>query len=190
MYRTENTVSYNTPSVACVPISCLETGSSIVVCSVHFRGNLFTEPLPSDERFRLPGIMSHCSRLKAIRPKWPTGAPPFFLFWGLCLLRLWSVSPSFPWLVFFRGVYSPTAPTALSGSLIIWKSVQVYHHHPVFPIGGGKLPKVDGAPTFLASTLCAVSISSLEGSTPPQCPVTRSSQPTGNPDSSLHDLQP
>jgi hypothetical protein len=44
-----------------------------------------------------------------------------------------------------HGDYSPTAPAALSlrpfvpsGSLIRCQSVQVYHHHPSFPIGACK----------------------------------------------------
>jgi hypothetical protein len=72
--------------------------------------------------------MLHCSLLKAICPKWPTGVPPFLLFWGLCL-----VSPSSLWLS-LHGVYSPTAPSLRplipSGSLIRCEAVQVYHHQP------------------------------------------------------------
>jgi hypothetical protein len=50
--------------------------------------------------------MSHCSLLKAIRPEWPTGVPPFLLFRGLWLQRLCSVSPFFPWLGFSRCLLS------------------------------------------------------------------------------------
>jgi hypothetical protein len=133
--------------------------------------------------------MSHCFLLKAIRPNWPTGAPPFFLSRGLCLLRLWLASPSFPWLGFFRGVYSPTAPAAPSGSLIRCQSVQVYHHHPVFPIGGGKTTS-SGQCSYISGfySVCSLFFLFRRAPTPPQCPVTCFSQPTGNPDCSLHDL--
>jgi hypothetical protein len=40
--------------------------------------------------------MIYCSLLKDIRPEKSTGVPPFLLFQGLCLWRLWSDSPSFP----------------------------------------------------------------------------------------------
>jgi hypothetical protein len=60
-----------------------------------------------------------------------------------------------------------------SGSLIRCQSVHIYHHHPVFPISGAKLPKMVGAPTSLAPTLCAVSFFPFQrGLTLPQCPVT------------------
>jgi hypothetical protein len=55
---TENTFSNNT-YIVCLPIRCLETGSSIAA-RVRFRGNIFTEPLLSNEIFRLSGVMSHC----------------------------------------------------------------------------------------------------------------------------------
>jgi hypothetical protein len=38
--------------------------------------------------------MLHCSLLKAIHPKWPTGVPPFLLFRGLCLRCVYLVLPS------------------------------------------------------------------------------------------------
>jgi hypothetical protein len=41
-------VSKNINIVMCLPIRCLETDSYIVV-SVNFRGNVFTEPLPSND---------------------------------------------------------------------------------------------------------------------------------------------
>jgi hypothetical protein len=99
------------------------------------------------------------------------------------------------WL--FCGVYFPTAPAAPSlrplvpsGSLIVCQLIQVYHHHPAFQVGGAKLPKVAGAPTSPAPTLCAVSLSVSEGANP----STMSSQSlpvtNGNPDYSLHELQP
>jgi hypothetical protein len=46
----------NTSFVVYLPIPCLETGYCYLI--VHFRGNLFTEPLPSNELFRLSGVMS------------------------------------------------------------------------------------------------------------------------------------
>jgi hypothetical protein len=33
---------------------------SSIVARFHFRGNVFTGPLPINELFRLSGVMSHC----------------------------------------------------------------------------------------------------------------------------------
>jgi hypothetical protein len=74
---------------------------------------------------------------------------PFLLFKGLCLRHLYLITPSSLclWLG-LHGVLSPAAPASpaspssrplvLSGSLIRCELVQVYHHHPAFPFGGGK----------------------------------------------------
>jgi hypothetical protein len=120
--------------------------------------------------------MLHCSLLKAIRPKRSTGIPPFLLFRGLCL-----VSPSSLWLG-LHGVYSSTSPSlrlfVLSNSLIGCQSVQVYYHQPFFPhirmqtikillsVGGCKVPRVAGAPAYLALSLCAASSFVSEGANP------------------------
>jgi hypothetical protein len=57
----ENIVSNNIPIVVCLPNRCLQTGSSIVP-RICFRGNVFAEPLLSNELFRLSGVMSqYCS---------------------------------------------------------------------------------------------------------------------------------
>jgi hypothetical protein len=78
----------------------------------------------------------HCSFLKVLCPKCPTGIPLFILLRGLCLRRLCLVSPSSPWLV-LHGVYSPTAPAAPSFRLLIpncslirCEPVQLYHYRP------------------------------------------------------------
>jgi hypothetical protein len=54
----ENTVSNNTTIVVRLQIRCLETGSSVAASMFIFTGNLFTEPLPSNELFQLSGVMS------------------------------------------------------------------------------------------------------------------------------------
>jgi hypothetical protein len=74
----------------------------------------------------------------------PTGVPLFLLFGGLCLWRLWLVSPSSPWLISHCD-YSPTAPAAPflrrllpSCSLIRCQSVRVFHHR-LPSVGAGKI---------------------------------------------------
>jgi hypothetical protein len=42
---------------------------------VHFRGNLFTEPLSNNELFRLSGVMSHYE-------------PDKYILWQMSLLEL------------------------------------------------------------------------------------------------------
>jgi hypothetical protein len=43
---------------ACLPRRCIETAVLYCCLRVHFRGNLFTEPLPSNELLQLSGVMS------------------------------------------------------------------------------------------------------------------------------------
>jgi hypothetical protein len=54
---TENTVSRNTPIVVYLPIRCLETGSSIAA-RIRICCNVFTNPLLSNELFRVSPVMS------------------------------------------------------------------------------------------------------------------------------------
>jgi hypothetical protein len=70
-------------------------------------------------------------------------------------------------------VLATSAPSlrllVLSGSLLGYQLIQVYHHHPVLfapQMVGAELPKVAGAPTFPAPTLSAVAFSVSEGADP------------------------
>jgi hypothetical protein len=56
-------------------------------------------------------------------------------------------------------------PLVPIGSLVGCQSIQMCHHHPVSPIGGGKLPRVSSALTFPAPTLCSL-FSVSEGTDP------------------------
>jgi hypothetical protein len=85
--------------------------------------------------------------------------------------------PRFPslWLD-SHGDYSPTAPSLRplvpNGSLIRCEPVQVYHHH-----------------SYSMAVLLTSLLSFRRGLTPPQCPVTRLTQPSRRPDYSLFNIQ-
>jgi hypothetical protein len=68
------------------------------------------------------GLHVTCSHLKAVRPEYLTGVPPF-------LLPRAELGFIFSWLGFSCGDFSPTAPAAPS---LRCQSVQVYNHHPFF----------------------------------------------------------
>jgi hypothetical protein len=136
----------------------------------------------------------HCFLLTAIPPKSPTGIPPFLLFQGLCLQRLWSVSPSSLWLS-FHGVYSPTAPVApslkplvQSDSLIGCQSVQVCHHH--LPLVGAAKSSNSDHCSHIYSSYCVPSLLQFQrGPTPPECPVIHFPQSNESANYLLCDLQ-
>jgi hypothetical protein len=132
MDRVENTVSNSISIPACVsfavgtclPSRCLETALVYLLNSRSLHSNGST-------RYIAPSLRLFVSNgLQAYRHFFSEGCA-------------WSHLP--PCSSFFHGVYSPTAPAAPSlrplvpsGSLIGCQSVQVYHRHPAFPIGGGK----------------------------------------------------
>jgi hypothetical protein len=71
---TENTASsivacWFTAGEMCLPHRCLATSAAwTIVVRVRFRGKVVTEPLPSNELFRLSGVMSQCKYKKSPMP--------------------------------------------------------------------------------------------------------------------------
>jgi hypothetical protein len=154
---------------------------------------MFTKPLPRNVSWSLHSNSSTRYIAPSFRLFVPNGLQAYhhFFFSKGCASDVCVCYhlPS-PWLS-SHGDYSPTAladstlrPLNPSDFLIGCQSVQVYSYHLSFHImihkmqtikflllvGAGKLPRVAGAPTSPALTLCAVSSFILERPIPPQCP--------------------
>jgi hypothetical protein len=63
--RTENAVSNSAPIVVYLPISCLETGYSIVTCLFISAGTCLL-PLPNNKLFQLSDVMSQHTQIHSL----------------------------------------------------------------------------------------------------------------------------
>jgi hypothetical protein len=130
----------------------------VLLLRAYACAGMFTESLPSN------GYTRHIApSLRIFIPNSLQAYRHFFFSEG-CACDVCVIGLTFlPVARMFAVFTLPTAPAAPSlrplvpsGSLLRYHSVQVYHHHPVFPTGGAKLPIVAGTPTFSALTPCAV----------------------------------
>jgi hypothetical protein len=83
----------------------------------------------------------------------------------------------------FRDVTAPAAPSSPrlpSGSLIRCQSVQVYHHHPVYPISGVNYLKWPVLLHFRLLLCVRALFPFRRGPTPPQCPDAHFLHPDGS----------
>jgi hypothetical protein len=86
------------------------------------------------------------------------------------------------WLLSKCSHCSPLRPFVQSGSLTRWQSVQVYHHHPPFHLGGSKRSESGWFSYVSSSLICVQSFLSFwRGPTPQQCSDIHFSQSNGSP---------